>query len=269
MIRMSLFILLFFSFAQATAAEQSPTLDVIDVGEGDAILIGEKTQGWALIDSGNLISGFRVVDYMKTRGIDSLTHLITTHPHPDHIGGVFPVLHNFRVENLYDNGEKLRATPDNDFYRRYVELFRRREGYRALKEGDILILGDIRLRILSPKSSDEFEDWNSNSLVIMLEHKSFRALLVGDANRETERALLSRHKNLKAQVLKIGHHGADDASSEEFLKAVGPKLAILSVGKEQLAQEKPSKALLSRLKKLDIKVLRTDIRGDIRVDLDD
>jgi len=232
----------------------------LDVGEGDATYF-ESAKGYnGLIDTGNVITGNRVIRFLKQRGINSLDILIVTHPHPDHMGGVFQILHNIEVKQRFDNGQPLPVKKDSDIYRWYDEFFRS-ENYRVLKRGDKLSLGEIILQILSPQYLQS--DWNSNSIVILLGHKNSRILLMGDGTRSAELFLLENEKNLKAQILKIGHHGAWDTSDPKFLKAVGPKDAIISVNHDN-KRGYPSPVTLNTLQKMGIDVWRTDKAGTIQ-----
>ncbi|MFH1504247.1 MAG: MBL fold metallo-hydrolase [Candidatus Omnitrophota bacterium] len=122
----------------------------IDVGEGDSVLIEALDGGCALVDAGNLISGFKVVEYLKKRGIDSIEHLMFTHPHLDHIGGAFFVLQMFDVKNVYDNGQGLSG---QDIYRGYSKLVRENDKYSILKAGDSILLGEMSLEVLWPQAA--------------------------------------------------------------------------------------------------------------------
>ena len=163
----------------------------IDVKEGDAILI-ETTEGKTiLIDAGNCISGFRVVEYLKKNKIYTLDHLIFTHPDFDHLCGAFFVLQMLKVEKVYDNGQDLNELIKySDIYRWYEELVRKDKNYKMLKAGDILFAGDVALKIIWPPLPLLFSDNNNNSLVIMLEYGKFHCLLTGDLTALGERKIL-------------------------------------------------------------------------------
>lgn len=238
----------------------------IDVKEGDAILI-ETTEGKTiLIDAGNCISGFRVVEYLKKNKIYTLDHLIFTHPDLDHLCGAFFVLQMLKVEKVYDNGQDLNELIKySDIYRWYEELVRNKN-YKILKAKDTLSLGNIILRVLWPPQPFILSGSNVNSLVIMLEYRKFRCLLAGDLTIEAEKRLLEEKQDLKADVLKIGHHGANDANCEEFLGAVSPKIAILSVDKANI-RGYPAGEVIERLKKTGTQLYRTDENGDIVVSI--
>ena len=260
----ALFLALFiFSFLSTLASsDEAGRIHFINVGEGDSILL--KNQGKsALIDTGNLISGPRLVKYLKEKGVEKLDYLIITHPHPDHIGGVFFILPMLKVEKIYDNGQDLGGVRKTcAIYRWYEDLVRKRENYAVLISGDSLTVGDLALEVLWPLEPPTSSDFNAFSLVILVSHGSFSCLLTGDLTAPGERELLKRGVSLKADVLKVGHHGAEDATTEEFLEAVSPRMAVISVDEDNVWGY-PSEKVLERLEKAGVKVYRTDRDGDI------
>jgi len=263
-------LLIFALFIIFPAAAESQPLKIhfLDVGEGDSILIEAPNGEKALIDAGNLITGSKVVKYLNKKNIYDLDHLIFTHPHLDHIGGAFFILQMIEVKNIYDNGEDLLAlTKGSDIYRWYGDLVRKSNKYSVLEAGDSLLLGEVKLKVLWPPKPLIFSDFNTNSLVIVVEYKTFRCLLTGDLTIPGEKELL-KDKNLEADILKIGHHGFADANSEEFLKAVSPKISVISVNKDNI-RGYPSSEVIERLRKIGSEVYRTDKNGNIVVSIED
>lgn len=250
------------------AAEPELKIHFIDVGEGDSILIESADGKAALVDTGNLISGFRVAEYLKKNNIEKLDYLILTHPDLDHIGGAFLISQALKVENVCDNGQNFGETEkSSDIYRWYAELIRKNKSYRVLKFGDKFSIGQVNFKILWPAQPLPFTEFNPNSLVIMLEYGEFHCLLTGDLTRQGERKILEGKIDLKADVLKIGHHGAGDASSDEFLTAVSPKIAVISVDKANI-RGYPAKEVIGRIEKAGVKLYRTDKDGDIVLSVD-
>ena len=256
-------VLFIFSFLSPLASsDEAGRIHFINVGEGDSILL-ETQEKTALIDTGNLISGPRIVKYLKEKGIEKLDYLIITHPHPDHIGGVFFILPMLKVEKIYDNGQDLGGVRKvSPIYRWYEDLVRKRKNYAVLISGDTLTLGSLTLEVLWPPGVPTSSDFNAFSLVMMLREDGFSCLLTGDLTASGERELLKRQVNLKADVLKVGHHGAEDATTEEFLEAVSPGIAVVSVDKDDFWGY-PSARVLERLEKAGVKVYRTDRDGGI------
>lgn len=258
-------VLLLFTFpflSSLASSDEAGRIHFINVGEGDSILLEIEGKS-ALIDTGNLVSGPRLVKYLKEKGIEKLDYLILTHPHPDHIGGVFFILPALKVEKIYDNGQDLAGVRKSGaIYRWYEDLVRKRKNYAVLISGDSLSLGSLTLEVLWPPEAPTSSDFNAFSLLIMVKGGGFSCLLTGDLTAAGERELLKREVNLKADLLKVGHHGAEDATSEEFLEAVSPAIAVISVDKDNFWGY-PSARVLERLKKAGVKVYRTDREGDI------
>ena len=257
---------IFVLFTLSVAAQSQPLkIHFLDVGEGDSILIEAPNGETALIDAGNLITGLKVVRYLNKKNIYDLDYLIFTHPHLDHIGGAFPVLQMIEVKNIYDNGENLFALAKrSDAYRWYDDLVRKSNKHSVLEAGDRLLLGEVKLEVIWPPKPFIFSDFNANSLVIVVEYKTLRCLLTGDLTAPAEVELLKKESHLGADILKVGHHGFDDASSQEFLKEVSPKISIISVNKDNI-RGYPSGEVIERLEKMNSEVYRTDINGDIAI----
>ncbi|MDD5005689.1 MAG: ComEC/Rec2 family competence protein [Candidatus Omnitrophica bacterium] len=245
-------------------------INFIDVGEGDSILIQTPKDKAILIDAGNIISGFKVVEYLKEKGINNLEYLILTHPHLDHIGGVFFVLQMIKVSKISDNGENLdQLTASNDLYRWYEELVRHRNDYSVLKADDKFSIDGLNFKIIWPYWPLVFSDFNSNSLAVLLEYKGFKCLLASDLTAKSEEEILKRSDDYKKiDILKVAHHGSKDASEKDFLKALSPKIAIISVNKNNIRRY-PSKKILQRLSELGSIIYRTDKDGDITAYVDE
>ncbi len=264
-----IFVLLIWLPFSIVAFAQPLKIHFIDVGEGEATLIEAPNAESILIDSGNSISGFKLSGYLKENNIRQLNHLIFTHAHLDHIGGSFLIAQSFPVENVYDNGEDLSGlAAERDIYRWYSELIRERASYRALRVSDQLLAGDLSLEVLWPDKPFLGSDFNINSLVVMIKYKDFRCLLMADATVSVEETLLKADRDLKADVLKVGHHGSGDASSQEFLRAVFPGVSIISVNKNNI-RGYPAKEVLARLREVESVVYRTDRDRTVVVTVDE
>ncbi|WP_457644166.1 ComEC/Rec2 family competence protein [Persephonella sp.] len=231
----------------------------IDVGEGEATLIVTPDNRNILIDTGNLITGHTVAKFLRSKNINTLDRLIITHPHPDHSGGVFAVLQGVNVIQKHDNGQPVSKTTCKDLYRWYTEIFRT-GNYSVLKKGDKIIYGEVALHILSPDKLTR--DWNENSLVILVKYKKTRVLLMADANKKTEKFLLKTYKDLKADLLKVGHHGADDVLLEEFLNRVNPEYAVISINQNNI-RGYPSERVINMLVNKGVKLYITFRDGTV------
>ncbi len=234
----------------------------LNAGEGEAIyLLGPSGERF-LIDTGNLITGYRVGQFLLRHGGPKIDYLFITHPHPDHVGGVFYLLQRFQVKTWGDNGEPV---PQNqEVFRWYEKLFRHGR-YRVFRAGQRFPIGKGRLEILWPGTLSN--SWNENSLVMRLTYGKIHFLLMGDAPSRVEMALLSMYPHLKAEVLKVGHHGAIDATSEAFLQRVKPKIAVICINRGNF-HGYPSLEIIRRLRKIGAQVFITGRDGTILVETD-
>ena len=235
------------------------TLHFIDAGEGEAILVQTPRDRTALIDCGNFITGFRVRAYLRKRGISRLDHLIITHMHTDHYGGVFH-LQDLEILHTHDNGEKLDLSQPR--FRWYNSLIREREDYASLKKGDTLSLGSVTLAVLWPEKPFTHAGRNARSLVTRLTYGAFRALFPADVPSSVDKKLLKSKDTAPAQVLKVPHHGHDDATSEAFLSAVDPQAAVIMIDEGNI-NGYPADSVLSRLSEHGIKIFQTSEHGTI------
>ncbi|WP_313635253.1 ComEC/Rec2 family competence protein, partial [Exiguobacterium sp.] len=203
--------------------------------------------------------GEDVVRYLQKLGIKRLTAVIATHPDADHIGGLDTVLDAFPVDSVYAP----RVTHTTETYRDFL-LAVKREGVtiKSVKAGLKIPSEAARFTFLAPLT-DGTQDLNSWSAVLRVEHGQDRFLFMGDAPIRTERQLLESNADVRADVLKLGHHGADTSSSLPFLQAVSPKRALISAGKDN-AYRHPRPSVLQELKAERITIDRTDQSGTIQ-----
>lgn len=239
------------------------TVDMFDVGQGDAILIRTPYNQSILIDGG---IDKRIEEKLGRalpfydRAIDLV---IVTHPQADHINGLPGVLRRYHVAKVLAPSSENDASGYHEFLnvlsQKAIPLEYAQRGKR-FRFGDDLILD-----ILSPQApSKDYDDLNDSSVVARLRYKERSFLFTGDAGTSVEERLLAQNADVDADVLKVGHHGSESATSEAFLKRVSPQIALISAGKGNTYGH-PHRALLHRLARQDIRVYRTDQGGDIRV----
>ena len=276
---------------------------ILDVGpvEGDSILIIAPGGKSVLIDAGDAGKGKVVLDALKRYKVERLDYFITTHPHPDHLGGADEVLNAVKVGTVIDNGVDL-STPEpettpsakgskvkpaptpppakkktktvNSFFDEYAAALKKNgaqhEKAQSGKKYDLG--GGAILTVLAP--SDPFftkdhmkaggNETNANSIVVRLDYGEFSMLLMGDAEAQTEERLLGKDLNLKVNVIKIAHHGSKYATTESFIKRVQPEAAVISNGAWNRYGH-PAQAVLDRLKAAKAKLYRTDLQGEITI----
>jgi len=241
-------------------------LHVIDVGQGDAIALRTPRWRWILVDAGDAWrtsdAGERVVaPYLRRRGGD-VAVMVMSHPHADHIGGAAAVLRLLPVAAVWDGGF-LQAS---EVYQGVLAAARERGvAWHPVRRGRTTVVDGVRLSVLAPDSltAARAPDANAASVVIMAEYRQTRVLLTGDLEREGE-ADLVRHlgDSLRADILKVGHHGSATSTSEPFLDAVAPRLALVSVGAGNRYGH-PNAGVMERFRNRKTPVLRTDDEGTV------
>ena len=241
------------------AGQNTLTVHFMDVGHGDATLI-TCGQHAMLVDCGKNIKGRMVSDYVREQGIERLDYLILTHPDNDHIGGAPVILEDFRIENILVSSYA-KASSEYELLKSTLE--QNNLETRVPVPGEEYTLGEAVFTILGPV--EVFEDSNNSSIVFRLDFGERSFLFAGDQEKKAEKALLNQMEvNLQADVLKVGHHGKNDACGKKFLAAVDPEYAVISCGPDE-GDIEPEEKLLERLYDSETTVLRTDEQGTIIV----
>ena len=251
----------------AAHGREPPSLgiDLIDVGQGDAVLVRFDDGETMLVDGGGFPgSSFDVgprvlVPELERRGLSRIGRVVLTHAHEDHGGGLREVLRSLRVDELLvpDSPQgPLRTQLEGLARERGVRVLRLRRGY-TIREGNTLV------QCLAPFPGIS-DGPNADSLVLRIEAGERSALLTGDIVAATERRLLASGL-APADVLKVAHHGSDSSSLSDFLERVSPRIALISVGNANRFGH-PSPRVLARLEAARALVLRSDRDGAIRVD---
>jgi competence protein ComEC len=232
------------------------SVHVIDVGQGDSIFI-YCDGSTMLIDSGIPDEGTKVENYLKSYHIAELNYLVATHPHDDHIGGMPDVINNIKIDKIL----MTRVTNNTKSYENLLTAISNK-GLKITeaKAKSTFTLGGAQCTILAPNAS--YTDLNDSSIVIKLTYKGKSFLFTGDASEASEADMIKQGYDLKADVLKVGHHGSSTATSAAFLKAVNPQYAVISVGLGN-SYGHPAKNTLDKLGKANVKVYRTDKNGTV------
>jgi len=231
----------------------------IDVGQGDAILIQSPEGQTALIDGGESDSG--IVAKLNALGVRRIDVMIATHPHSDHIGGLTQVLRAMPVSRVVTNGRPHTTLT----YERFLDaIFAAQAEYIEAQQGDVIPLGSLRLDVLSPASNYALNDLNEGSLVVRLQHGSVAFLFTGDAGIPTENRLMASGQTIKADVLKVGHHGSKSSSSLAFLQAVKPTIAVYTAGAGNRYGH-PAPSVITNLVSAGAQIYGSDQHGTIVV----
>lgn len=262
--------------AQAhTEAPQTPTptetpkaeytdmrLHFIDVGQGDSTFIELGNGQTMLIDAGNPENGYEIAGYIKGLGYAEINYVVATHPHSDHIGGMSTVLQSFAIGDMYMPGQ---AHTSQTFENLVDTIANENITLHKAKAG-VNVLDDDRIKIdiLAP-FNDEYSNLNNCSAIVRVKYGNTVAIFTGDAEAQIESQILN--SGIDADILKVGHHGSDTASSESFISAVSPKTAVISCGKYN-SYGHPHDETLARLDKAGADIYRTDEVGTVIVTAD-
>ncbi len=247
------------------AAEGTARLEALDVGQGDAWLL-VSPKGRVLVDGGGSrdpdyeLGRLRLIPKLADRGVVSLDAVVLTHPHPDHARGLLAVLALLPVGEVV-----LPATaPRNEILDEFLEAVeRRRLPLRRLAAGDRFSAGGFDFDVLHPALRAYVRSpENNSSLVLRTEAEGRKILLAGDVEAPAERDLLDRIADLRADVLKVAHHGSATSTIPALLAAVSPRVALVGVGRHNRFGH-PSPAVLARLASARVKTFRTDTDGEV------
>lgn len=244
----------------AAPVEGQVEFHFIDVGQGDAALI-RTPEGNILIDAGTNDAEDELVAYLKAEGITELAYAVFTHPHEDHIGGADAVLEYCEVKNVI----LPEVTATTKVYERMMDAIDT-EGATiiiAVPEATYAV-GDLKLTILGPVGSD-YADMNNDSVVLRADFGESSVLYTGDAEDVSEEEMLAKYRlngKLDCDLLKVGHHGSENSSTEDFLDAVTPELAVISCGAGNKYGH-PTQETLARLDARNVTYWRTDLLGSI------
>ena len=244
---------------QTTEAETGLKVHFLDVGQADCILIQAPTGENMLIDAGNNDDADMIVTYLNAKGVKKIDVLVGTHPHEDHIGSLDTVIDTYDIGKVY----MPRVTHTTKTFED-VLIAIKNKGLKiaAAKAGEIIDFSpNTRVEILAP-NSPEYDDLNNYSAVIKLTYGNTSFLFTGDAEDISENEMLASGYDLKADVLKLGHHGSSTSSTEAFLAAVKPSYGIISVGKGN-DYGHPHEEVLTRLEQAGIEIYRTDESGTV------
>ena len=271
----------YFKFYKPAPGPQLPppsgdelSIHVLDVGQGDAILIVAPGGKTALVDASVPGSGKKILAAMGRYGVDHIDLFITTHAHADHIGGADEVIKGTKVFKVLDS--KVPNTTKN--YEDFLDAIEARvenpqDNFITAAPGQTFDLGSgAIISVLAPIqplfTKDQLRSGgnepNANSVVTRLDYGAFSILLTGDAEAQTEQRMMEGGARLDAKVLKVGHHGSKYASSEDFLRQAKFKDAVISCGADNRYGH-PSQEVLDRLRAAGVKVYRTDLQGEITI----
>ena len=257
-------------------------ITALDCGQGDALFLVLPDKTTMLVDAAGTRNrsttegafqgrlwdpGEDIVSpYLWSRGVKRIDIVALSHPHEDHLGGLFAVVRNFQIGEFWHA-----ANPATPAYSGLLERVRQKGvAERTLAAGDEPERGGAIIRALWPARSWRPSGLPSNddSLVLRLSYHGASVLLPGDISAEVEQSLLASGEPLESEVLKVAHHGSNSSTSPEFLARVNPRVAIVTVGAGGFGNL-PSPETLGRLRGWGIRVFRPDVDGATTVQMSD
>lgn len=243
----------------------------VDVGQGDCTLIKLNSNKTILIDGGEGMSnksdkGEKVLyPYLLDRGIKKLDYVIFSHFDSDHAGGLIYILENLNVKNVIIGIQN----EDSYLYRKMLEIVNEKNINLILIDNPKIIkIDNVYLDFIWPIKNELINEnkLNNNSLVFRLIYKDIKIMFTGDIEEIAEKKIIEiynkSNNRLKADILKIAHHGSDTSSIDSFLEKVNPKIVLIGVGKNNSFNH-PSVSVIKRLNDNNVKIYRTDLMGEI------
>lgn len=234
--------------------QQKLKIHFLDVGQGDSCFIITPNHKTILIDGGGSTSNSfdvgkdTVIPYLLDRGYTKINYVFISHFDQDHVGGILPVLEELHIGQIFISPQAEKS----ENYETFLELVKQKNlKVQEVKAGDKIVIEDIIFQILWPIEKQIEENMlNNNAMVMKLQYKSFSMLFTGDIEEIAEKKILNLYKDnadkLNTTVLKVAHHGSKSSSTEEFLKVVNSKVAIIGVGENNMFGH-PNNEVLERL----------------------
>ena len=244
--------------------DDSLTAYFFDVGQADCSLLLFPDDTVMLIDCGNRADGNKISQFIKNLDIDTIDYLVLSHPHEDHIGGATEIFNNFEILSLCFPQIPNVANAASDLYNEVFSAANKEKSRLIPLTSDMLVVekSDFNVMAISPVQNCIYSDLNDYSLTLLINFYTNTLLFTGDAEQAAEADILKTDINLHTDILKVGHHGAETSTTEAFLKAAKPQVAVISSGKNN-SYKHPHDETLLRLKNANVKTYRTDTAGTV------
>lgn len=252
-------------------ARREIELHMLDVGQGDALALRTTRGNWILFDAGRAwrtgdAGRAVIVPYLARRG-GKLAAFVLSHPHNDHVGGASTILLALKPRSFHDPGF---VAPTGSYAEALASATRSGTRWERVRPGDSLVIDGLVVNFMAPDSAwaSRLTDPNEASVIARVRFGAVRFLLVGDAEKELEQWLVANDSaDLRTDILKVAHHGSSTSTTERFLDAARPRVALISVGKDN-SYRHPSPTVVERLARSGAAVYRTDQLGTVIVSTD-
>lgn len=257
-IKLTIILIFILSLCGCKKYDNFLSVHIIDVGQGDCILIKTPEKKNILIDGGDEDTYKIIRSYLKWNKVKNLDIVIATHFDKDHIGSLDNVIDSFNVKKVYTPNQKCTSQHADNLIdsceNKNIKIS------NLQKDDELKIDQNISIHILSPSYIQDNN--NSNSIVFNLKYKDMDFLFTGDCEEENEKEIISSYNLEDVDFLKVAHHGSSSSSSNEFIEETTPSIAAISCGYKNNYGH-PHKSTLDTLKKYNVKIFRTDINGDL------
>ncbi len=237
------------------------TVHFIDAGQADATLFqfADQDKNYTILyDTGDWKKN-DVVNYLHEQQIEEIDLIIVSHPHADHIGQLAEILRTFTVGEVWLSG----STASSQTFQKAVEAIMASDAdYHEPRRGETFEVGPMEIEVLHPDSLSG--DLNEDSIALRFIYGDMKFVVTGDAYQEQELSMMQSSMEVDATILRLGHHGSNTSSSQAFLQAVDPEVAIYSAGQNN-SYGHPHDEVIERVQELDISLYGTDVHGTIVV----
>lgn len=232
----------------------------IDVGQADSALIRLDGKN-ILIDAGDW-NGNEVVPYLENIGVETIDIMVGSHEHADHIGQMDKVIEHFDVGEVWLPGN---MTSSQVFERLLTAIDQNEIDYYEVRAGEEFEIDQLHIEIVSPK--EVTGNLNNDSIVMKLTYGEVSFLFTGDAEKKAEATILDSGVDIHSTILKVGHHGSDTSSTDDFIAKINPEVAVISVG-EGNTYNHPARVTLDKLKQRKVDVYATKTHGNVIISTD-
>lgn len=215
-----------------------------------------------LIDCGESEAVDRVIRFLNEKGVKKLDYVVATHPHSDHMGGMYKIVDNFDIDQIIVPHLDGKDTPTTRYYEKFLDSCEAKGLFLTEAEvGRNIDLGDAKIEIIAP-CSESYDNTNNYSVGLFLTHGENTFIFTGDAEALAEKEIAESGKLRHADVYKAGHHGSSTSSSEKFMAAITPDYAVISCG-EGNSYGHPNEKALKEISQYTDKIYRTDLSGTV------
>lgn len=246
---------------QSPLPEDKLTVCYIDVGQGDSVFISAGGKNM-LIDCGESEAADGVIRFLNENSIEKLDYVVATHPHSDHMGGMYKIVDQFEIGEVIVPHLDDSDIPTTRYYEKFLDTCDAGDlSLTEAKLGRTIELGDAEAEIIAP-CSPGYDNTNNYSVGLFLTHGENTFIFTGDAESLAEKEMVKSGNLRHADVYKAGHHGSDTSGCEEFLAEITPDYAVISCG-EGNSYGHPKKEALKEISRYTDKIYRTDLNGTV------